>query len=45
MIPLFTGTPRVWFLSVLATDRGTPSRQTACTLRINLVDVNDNRPS
>ncbi|CAF4219205.1 unnamed protein product, partial [Rotaria sordida] len=35
---------RVWYLFVLATDNGTPQRQSFCSLRINLLDLNDNPP-
>ncbi|UJR08758.1 hypothetical protein I4U23_013015 [Adineta vaga] len=38
------GTPRVWYLFILATDNGTPQRQSFCSLRINLLDLNDNPP-
>ncbi|CAF3932970.1 unnamed protein product, partial [Rotaria sp. Silwood1] len=38
------GATRVWYLFVLATDNGTPQRQSFCSLRINLLDLNDNPP-
>ncbi|CAF3869414.1 unnamed protein product [Adineta steineri] len=38
------GCPRVWYLFILATDHGTPPRQSFCSLRINLLDLNDNPP-
>ena len=38
------GATRVWYLFILATDNGTPQRQSFCSLRINLLDVNDNPP-
>ncbi|CAF3673561.1 unnamed protein product [Rotaria sordida] len=38
------GATRVWYLFILASDNGKPQRQTFCSLRINLHDVNDNAP-
>ncbi|CAF4366800.1 unnamed protein product, partial [Rotaria magnacalcarata] len=38
------GAVRVWYLFLLATDNGTPQRQSFCSLRINLLDLNDNPP-
>ncbi|CAF2072701.1 unnamed protein product [Rotaria magnacalcarata] len=34
------GATRVWYLSILATDLGTPSLQSICTVRINLIEAN-----
>ncbi|CAF0872431.1 unnamed protein product [Adineta steineri] len=38
------GTTRVWYLFILAVDNGKPQRQAFCSLRIDLIDINDNRP-
>ncbi|CAF3600129.1 unnamed protein product [Rotaria sp. Silwood1] len=38
------GAIRVWYLFVLASDQGTPSLQSLCTLRINLIEVNEYAP-
>ncbi|CAF3632426.1 unnamed protein product [Rotaria socialis] len=38
------GAVRVWYLFLLAMDNGTPQRQSFCSLRINLLDLNDNPP-
>ncbi|UJR37810.1 hypothetical protein I4U23_030500 [Adineta vaga] len=35
---------RVWHLFIIATDRGKPQRQALCTLRIDLIDINNNAP-
>jgi len=39
-----TTTVRSWYLFIQATDNGIPQRQAICGLRVNLLDVNDNRP-
>ncbi|CAF4542144.1 unnamed protein product, partial [Didymodactylos carnosus] len=38
------GARRVWYLVILATDNGTPQRQSFCSIRVNLMDINDNAP-
>ena len=35
----------IYHLTVLATDEGTPQKTGTFTLRINIVDVNDNQPT
>ncbi|CAF1025815.1 unnamed protein product [Rotaria sordida] len=38
------GATRVWYLFILASDQGTPTLQSLCTLRINLIEVNEYAP-